>query len=128
MPLINEYKAVKDIYREAARAHIALPAFCCEDRETLEAILAAGLSVSRKLGVADLPVVPAWTCRYPPRGQMSLVAACGDPLLGTRLMLSDLEVFMGPGSPYRKLRVLPHLQRTECRSGFADSSSFAHPS
>jgi fructose-bisphosphate aldolase class II len=40
---------------------------------------------------------------------MTLLTACGDPLLGTRLMLSDLDAFMGQGSPYRKLRVMPHL-------------------
>ena len=30
-------------------------------------------------------------------------------MLGTQLMFSDLEAFMGPSSPYRSLRVLPHL-------------------
>jgi fructose-bisphosphate aldolase class II len=109
MPLVTEHQAVKDIYREAAERNIALPAFCCEDRETLEAILAAALTMSQRLGVVDLPIIPAWTCRYPPRAQMRLIAACGDPVLGTRLMFSDLETFMGDDSPYRKLRVLPHL-------------------
>ena len=53
MPLVTEYQAVKDIYRVAGERNIALPAFCCEDRETLEAILAAALTMSRRLGVAD---------------------------------------------------------------------------
>jgi fructose/tagatose bisphosphate aldolase len=109
MPLVTGYQAVKDIYREAGERKIALPAFCCEDRETLEAILAAALTMSRRLGVPDLPIVPAWTCRYPARAQMRLITACGDPVLGTRLMFSDLETFMSDDSPYRNLRVLPHL-------------------
>ncbi|MFC1677052.1 class II fructose-bisphosphate aldolase [Planctomycetota bacterium] len=109
MPLITDYKAVMDVYAEAAGLGIALPAFCCEDRETLEGILASSLKIGDKIGVDDLPVIPAWTCRYPPRGQMSLLPACGDTVLGTRMMFSDLEMFMGETSPYRKLRVLPHL-------------------
>jgi len=40
---------------------------------------------------------------------MTLLNACGDPLLGNRLMFSDLEAFMGASNPYRKLGVLPHL-------------------
>jgi len=109
MPLVTGYQQVKDVYQEAAELGVALPVFCCEDRETLEAILASALEVGQQLGVEDLPVLPAWTVRYPPRGQMTLISACGDPVLGTRLMFCDLEVLAGEGSPYRKLRILPHL-------------------
>ncbi len=109
MPLITEYREVKDTYQEARELGVGLPAFCAEDRETLEAILASALEMGSEIGVDDLPVIPAWTSRYPARGQMTLVAACGDPILGTQLMFSDLEAFMGETSPYRKLRVLPHL-------------------
>ncbi len=109
MPIINDYRAVKEIYREVAEKNIGLPVFCAEDRETLEAILAAANKFAEEIGVADLPIIPAWTCRYPPRGQMTLLTACGDPILATNLMFSDLTCFMGDTSPYRKLRVLPHL-------------------
>ncbi len=109
MPLVSDYQQVKDIYQEAGELGVGLAVFCAEDRETLEAILASALNVSKKIGVDDLPIIPAWTSRYPARGQMTLLSACGDPLLGNRLMFSDLEVFMGPSSPYRKFRVLPHL-------------------
>ena len=78
MPLITEYIKVKDIYREAADLGIAIPVFCAEDRETLEAILASGLELGRELGVDNLPIIPAWTCRYPARGQMRLITACGN--------------------------------------------------
>jgi len=109
VPLVTDYFAVEDIYKQAAERGIALPVFCCEDRETLEAILASALKMAQEIGVEDIPIIPAWTCRYPPRGQMTLLTACGDPVLGTRLMFSDLKTFMGDTSPYRKLRVLPHL-------------------
>ncbi len=109
MPLITDYNQVKEIYVEAAKRKIALPAFCAEDRETLEAILASALKMSEELGVDDLPVIPAWTCRYPARSQMQLVSACADPIVGMEMMLSDLDIFMGHTSPYYRLRVLPHL-------------------
>lgn len=109
MPIVTDYNEVKDIYRDAAERRVSLPVFCAEDRETLEAILAAGLRAGQSVGRADVPVIPAWTGRYPPRGQMRLISVCGDPVLGVRLMLSDLDAFMGPTSPYRRLKVLPHL-------------------
>lgn len=109
MPLVTDYQAVKEVYQEAAELGVGLPVFCAEDRETVEAILASALEVGREIGVDDLPIIPSWTTRYPPRGQMRLLTACGDPVLGTHLMFSDLEAFMGEHSPYRRLRVMPHL-------------------
>ncbi|HDY65116.1 MAG TPA: hypothetical protein ENH84_02640 [Phycisphaerae bacterium] len=109
MPLVTDYNAVKDIYQQASEHEIGLPVFCTEDRETLEAILGSALKMAEELGVEDLPIIPAWTSRYPPRGQMRLLTACGDPVLGSRLMFSDLQMFMDESSPYRRLRVLPHL-------------------
>jgi len=109
MPLVTGYNQVKDIYQEARELGVGLPVYCAEDRETLEAILASALEMGRRIGVEDVPVIPAWTSRYPSRGQMQLLSASGNPMLGTRLMLSDLEAFTSETSPYRKLRVLPHL-------------------
>ena len=127
MPLVTDYNAVRDIYAQAAELGIGLPVFCCEDRETLEAILASALQMAEEIGVEDLPIIPAWTCRYPPRGQMTLLTACGDPLLGTKMMFSDLQHFAGENSPYRKLRILPHLDHAfpwldgDILNDFADS-------
>ncbi len=109
MPIVNDYSEVKDVYADAAERGIALPALCAEDRETIEAILSAALKTGEKIGAPDLPVILSWTSRYPARGQAKLVTACGDAILGTKLMLSDLNEFMGPSSPYRRLRVMPHL-------------------
>jgi fructose/tagatose bisphosphate aldolase len=109
MPLVTDYQQVKETYQQAGELGVALPVFCTEDRETLEAILASAFEFGKEIGVEDLPIIPSWTSRYPARGQMRLVAACGDPRVGHELMFSDLEVFAGEASPYRKLRVLPHL-------------------
>lgn len=92
MPIINNYFQVKEIYQQAAELGVGLPVFCAEDRETLEAILAAAYEYSREIGVDNLPIIPAWTSRYPARGQMKLVSACGDPRVGIELMFSDLNV------------------------------------
>ncbi len=125
MPLVTDYHQVKEIHQEAAERGVALPVFCAEDRETLEAILASALEMGKKIGVEDLPIIPAWTARYPPRGQMTLVTASRDAVLGTQLMFSDLMVFMGEGSPYRSLRVMPHLDHgfsldNDILEGFVD--------
>lgn len=126
MPLVTDYRHVKEIYQEAAELGVGLPVFCTEDRETLEAILAAGLEIANEIDVDDIPIIPAWTSRYPPRGQMTLITASGDPVLGTRLMLSDLQAMTSGTSPYRKLRVLPHLDHAfpwldgDILTGFAD--------
>ena len=109
MPLVTDYRQVKEIYQEAAEIGVALPVFCAEDRETLEAIIASALEFGKEIGVDNLPIIPAWTSRYPARGQMTLLTACGNPVLGTQLMFSDLETFMEENSPYRRLRVMPHL-------------------
>jgi len=109
MPLVTDYRQVKEVYQEAAELGVGLPVFCAEDRETLEAILAAAKEMGARIGKDDVPIIPAWTSRYPGRGQMTLLTACGDPLLGTRLMMSDLAAMTSGTSPYRKLRVLPHL-------------------
>ncbi len=109
MPLVTNYNQVKDVYQEAAESGIALPVFCAEDRETLEAILASAYEFGKKIGIDNLPVIPAWTSRYPSRGQMTLVSKCGNAVLGNELMFSDLEVYAGENSPYKNLRILPHL-------------------
>ena len=109
MPLIADYKSVKEIYQNATEHGVAIPAFCIEDRETLEAILASALEIGKEIGVDDIPIITSWTSRYPARAQMTLLTACGNPRLGTQLMLSDLKTFMEGSSPYRKLLVMPHL-------------------
>ena len=126
MPLVTDYNAVKDIYSEVAELGVALPIFCAEDRQTLEAILAAALKMAEEIGVEDLPITPAWTSRYPARGQMRLLTVCGNPVLGTQMMFSDLKLFTSENSPYRKLRIMPHLDHafpwldSDILNGFAD--------
>ena len=126
MPLVTDYIQVKEIHQEARELGIALPVFCAEDRETLEAILASAFEYGGKIGVENLPIIPAWTSRYPPRGQMTLVSKCGNALIGNQLMFSDLEILMGDNSPYKNLRVMPHLDHAfpwldlDILEGFAD--------
>jgi fructose/tagatose bisphosphate aldolase len=109
MPLITDYRQVKETYAEAAELGIGLPVFCTEDLATTEAILAATLEFGQRIGVENLPVITSFTVRYPGRQQARLVTHCGDPIVGTRMMFSDLDALVGETSPYRKLRVMPHL-------------------
>jgi fructose/tagatose bisphosphate aldolase len=109
MPLVTDYNQVKEVYQEAREIGVALPVFCAEDRETTEAILASVYEYGKEIGVDNLPIIPAWTNRYPPRGQMTLISNCGNAVLGNQLMFSDLDIFTGEHSPYKNLRVMPHL-------------------
>ncbi|MCK4324234.1 MAG: hypothetical protein KAW89_06860, partial [Armatimonadetes bacterium] len=84
MPLVTDYNQVKDVYQEAAELGVAMPAFCCGDRVTLEAILASTREKGEELGVEDLPILPTWTVRYPAWSQMKMITASGDPVLGMR--------------------------------------------
>ncbi|MBN1437462.1 MAG: class II fructose-bisphosphate aldolase [Sedimentisphaerales bacterium] len=126
MTVINDYTQVKEIYSMAVEKGVGLPVFCSEDRETVEAILASAYEYGQEIGVDDLPIIVAWTNRYPCRGQMTLLTACGDPVLGNKLMFSDLAMFADSSSPYRKLRVMPHLDHAfpwldeDIMLGFAD--------
>lgn len=57
---------------------------------------------------------------------MTLVSKCGNAVLGNQLMFSDLKIFTGRNSPYKKLRVMPHLDHAfpwldmDILEGFAD--------
>jgi len=126
MPLINKYQQVKDIYKKSGELGIGLPVICSEDRETLEAILAAAYEIGQEIGNKSIPVTPAWTSRYHVRGQVGLVSHTGDAIIGCKLMFSDLKVFMSDSSPYKDLLVMPHLDHAmpwsdmDILLGFAD--------
>lgn len=50
MPLITDYHQVKDTYQTAAELGVALPVFCAEDRETIEAIVASAAEFGKGRG------------------------------------------------------------------------------
>ncbi len=126
MAIVNDYHAVKDIYADAAERGVGLPLFCCEDRQTLEAILAAAYEIGQEIGNPHIPITPAWTSRYHVRSQACLVSKTENPILGCKLMFSDLEVFTCEDSPYKDLLVMPHLDQSnpwenmDILLGFAD--------
>ena len=39
MPLVTDYRQVKDTYQKAVEIGVGLPVFCAEDRETLERVM-----------------------------------------------------------------------------------------
>jgi len=126
MPLVNDYQQVKDIYADAGERGVGLPLFCCEDRETLEAILAAAYEIGQEVGNPNIPITPAWTSRYHVRCQACLVSKTNNPILGCKLMFSDLEAYTSEDSLYKDLLVMPHLDHSnpwdnmDILEGFAD--------
>jgi len=109
MPIITDFNEVKRIYNYANDSGICLPVFAAEDRETIEAILAAGTEIGKEIGNVNIPIIITWTINYQKRPQMQLVSSCGDPVIGIKLMLSDLRIFLDKESPYYELLVMPHL-------------------
>ncbi|HEY59218.1 MAG TPA: class II fructose-bisphosphate aldolase [Anaerolineae bacterium] len=109
MSIIRNYNQVKEIYQEAGEREVGLPLFCCEDRQSLEAILAAAYEIGQEIGIPNIPIIPAWTSRYHVRGQAALVSKTNDARIGCQLMFSDLKIFTGENSPYKDLLVMPHL-------------------
>ena len=126
MPLVNDYQQVKEIYADAGKRGVGLPLFCSEDRQTLEAILAAAYEIGQEIGNPHIPITPSWTARYHVRCQACLVSKAGNPILGCKLMFSDLAVLTGEDSPYKDLLVMPHLdhanpwENMDILTGFAD--------
>jgi fructose/tagatose bisphosphate aldolase len=109
MPIIRGREAVLSVYAEAAARGWVLPCFCSENLTSSEAILEATRLRGEALGLADLPVIVAITCRYAHRTQAEFYTHTRRWDVGLRLFLADLEVLAGPGGPYEGLRVMIHL-------------------
>jgi fructose/tagatose bisphosphate aldolase len=113
MPIVTGRAAVKGIYEEAARRSWVLPCFCSENLTTTEAVLEAARRKGGCLGVPDLPIIVAITCRYDHRTQAEFYTSTRRWDLGLKLFLADLEVLAGTGSPYADLRVMVHLDHIQ---------------
>ncbi len=109
MPLILTRPEVLKVYTEAAQRGWVHPSFSTENLTTTEAILAAALEYSQRIGEPDFPVTIALTHRYPERPQSVAYSPTGDPVMGMRLFHADLRTLTERDSPYSKLRVLVHL-------------------
>jgi len=109
MALILEREAVLAVFSEAASRGWPVPAFGTENRMTTEAILSAGKRRADELCEPALPICIAVTNRYRPRSQTLNYTHTRRWQVGLRLLLSDLAILAGPGSPFSELRVLLHL-------------------
>jgi fructose-bisphosphate aldolase class II len=113
MPIITGRKAVLAIYGEAARRRWTLPCFCSENLTTTEAILEAARLRGETLGIPDVPIIVAMTCRYDHRTQAAYYTHTRRWDVGLRLFMADLAVLAGPGGPYQALRVMVHLDHIQ---------------
>jgi len=109
MPLVFSRPEVLAVYREAAARRWVLPSLGTENVTTTEAILAAALEHSQRIGVPDFPITVALTHRYPERPQSVAYSPTGNAVLGMRLFQADVRTLTAPDSPYARLRVLLHL-------------------
>lgn len=109
MPLLTGRDAALAAYADAAARGWTVACFGSENLTTSEAVLDAAAAHAAELGVPDLPVTVAITCRYPHRRQAEHYTATRRWDLGLRLFLADLAALCAPGSPYAALRVMAHL-------------------
>ena len=109
MPLISDSGEVEEIYQEVAEKGAALPCYCAENQRTVEAILRSVYEYGREIGVDDLPIILGFTVNYRPRSQMKIYTDVPDYLLGAWALIDDVKLLVSEASPYRKLRVMLHL-------------------
>lgn len=113
MPLVTDRGSVLAIYAEAARKGWVIPTFCSENLTTTEAVLAGTFERGQALGQDDLPVTVAITNLYSHRSQSVNYTHTRDWRVGLQLFLADLRVLTGPESPFRRLRVMAHLDHIQ---------------
>jgi fructose-bisphosphate aldolase class II len=109
MPIVTDQWETRRFLETLREHRVAVPAFCTENAWTTEAALAATRRAGERFGIAQPPVVVAFTAAYPGRSNLGNYWACGDMRLGLRGALGDLEVLTSPGSPYAACRVFTHL-------------------
>ena len=109
MPLVTDPIEVEDIYQELEQKKVCLAAFCTSSPEMTEAALISASQFAREHRIKGLPLCVAFTSTYPMIQQTVCYTACGNPLMGFKMIMDDLELFMSEASPYRNLRLMAHL-------------------
>jgi len=113
MPIIKDVAAVREVYQDTRERGWVLPCFCSENLTTTEAVLSAVKEYGEKVGIDNLPVTIAITCRYDHRSQASYYTHTRNADLGLELFAADVETLCNKNSPFSKLRVLTHLDHIQ---------------
>ncbi|MGI6705964.1 MAG: class II fructose-bisphosphate aldolase [Clostridia bacterium] len=113
MPIITDREQVLGIYREAESSRWVLPCLCTENLTTTEAILEAAREYGDEKGIPDLPIIVAITNLYSHRAQSTFYTHTHRWDIGIKLFLEDLRILTEKGSPYKKLRVMVHLDHIQ---------------
>lgn len=113
MPLILERNHVLSIFSKAAESRWVIPAFGTENLTTTEAVLAAVLEHSQKIGKPDLPIIIAVTNQYSQRSQSVNYTHTKRWDIGLKLFLSDIDILTSDISPFHKLNVMILLDHTQ---------------
>jgi fructose/tagatose bisphosphate aldolase len=109
MPLITDASQAREIYDETRECGALLLNLNTESRRMTEAIFKAVYDFGGSIGVDDLPVVISVCGVYDERPQIKLMNWLGDPLLGFDMFMADVRLLCSKSTPYRKLRVMTHL-------------------
>jgi len=109
MAIVTDARATREFLDVLRRARVAVPCFCTENAWTTEAVLTATRRAGDRFGLADPPVMIAFTAGYPGRSNLANYWQSGHMRSGLRGLLGTLEALVSPGSPYETCRVFPFL-------------------
>ena len=113
MPLIIDPKQSRELYDEVRERGALLLNLGSESRRATEAVYKAVYEFGRRIGVDDLPVVLSVCGNYEERPQLQLNNHLRDVRIGLEMFMADARLLSGELSPYRKLRVMAHLDHAQ---------------
>ncbi len=114
MPLIVEKRAARREMDLVSACGAAMPIFCTASHWNTEAILLAALKFCEKYQLETIPLSVAMTFNYPYMSQARRVTRSGEAKLGFIAIMRHLDLLCnGTGSPYQRIKVLPHLDHAD---------------
>ena len=106
MPVVSDYKKVKEIYADAAKKAWVIPCICSENLTTTEAIFAAAEEFAVAGGYETVPVTIAMTIKYSHRPQATYYTHSRRADIGLRCFAADAHIL---ADAYPHVTAMLHL-------------------
>ena len=110
MPVISDYKKVKEIYADAAEKGWVIPCICSENLTTTEAIFAAAEEFAVANGYDTVPVTIAMTVKYSHRPQAPYYTHNRRADIGLRCFAADAQIL---SEVYPHVSAMLHLDHVQ---------------
>ena len=110
MPVVSDYKKVKEIYADAAKKAWVIPCICSENLTTTEAIFAAAEEFAVAGGYETVPVTIAMTIKYSHRPQATYYTHSRRADIGLRCFAADAHIL---ADAYPHVTAMLHLDHVQ---------------